>query len=389
MKIPQRVRAIELPQFDVLNDIANRWRANGADVITLGQGLPGFDPPAIAVDALRMAVDDGSSHIYSSDAGTPELRSAIAESLAPLGASVRADSEIIVTAGGNQALQLALTTLIDPGDEVVLVSPFFLNHEMAVRSVGAIPVEAPVPASRAFVPSWDDVVPHLTAHTRAVVLVTPSNPTGAVTPPEEVQRFIRECAHRDIVLFVDETYLRFVYDGLPATALAAADWRDTVVIVGSFSKQFAITGWRCGYLIANAEVIAEAMKIQDVMVICAPVPVQRAVAAVLEREPDYPRRWLPELRQRRDLLVDRLAALPGVTPVRPSGAFFVMARFDGMQDSRAGALDLIDRQQVVTIPGGFFGRAGEGYLRLSYGAASMERLETACTRVAEFLAVRR
>ena len=386
MKIPQRVRNIELPQFDVLNEIAAKWRAKGADVITLGQGLPGFDPPRAAVDALRAAVDDGASHIYSADAGTPEIRRALARSLAPLGADVDPDNEIIITAGGNQALQLALTTLIDPGDEVVLVSPFFLNHEMAVRSVGGVPVEAAVPASRDFVPTWDDVAAHVTSRTRAVLLVSPSNPTGAVTPAQEVQRMIAECAARNIILFVDETYLRFVYDGEPATALAARNWRDTVVIIGSFSKQFAITGWRCGYLIANADVIAEAMKIQDIMVICAPVPVQRAVAAVLDQEPDHARRWLPELRQRRDLLVSKLAAIPGVTPIRPSGAFFVMARIDGMTDSRKGALDLIERQQVVTIPGGFFGKAGEGYLRISYGAATADRLEIAVERLAAYIA---
>jgi aspartate/methionine/tyrosine aminotransferase len=385
VKVPSRVRRIELPQFDVLNDIAAGWRARGADVITLGQGLPGFEPPPIALAALHSAVDDGSSHIYSADAGMPALRTALARSLSVLGADVDPAREIIITAGGNQALQLALTTLIDPGDEVVLISPYFLNHEMAVRSVGGVPVEAPVPASGGFVPRWEDVAVHLTPRSRAVILVSPSNPTGAVTPPDEVARIAAECATRNLVFFVDETYLRFTYDVEPATALASRTWRENVVVIGSFSKQFAITGWRCGYLIANADVIAEATKIQDVMVICAPVPVQRAVTAVLEEEPDYSRRWLPELRQRRDLLLERLAGLPGVTPVAPAGAFFVMAHIEGMPDSRAGALDLIERHQIVTIPGAYFGAAGEGYLRISYGAATQDRLTTACSRMAEFL----
>jgi aspartate/methionine/tyrosine aminotransferase len=372
--IPPRVRAIELPQFDILNDIAAKWRAKGADVITLGQGLPGFEPPAVAIDALRASLQDRATHIYSADAGTPELRSALAASLSPLGARVDADREIIITAGGNQALQLALTTLIDPGDEVILVSPFFLNHEMAVQAVGGVPVEAPVPASRGFVPSWDDIAPHVRPGTRAVLLVTPSNPTGAVTPPDELARIARECATRGLVLFVDETYLRFTYDAPSQTALAIAEWRDTVVVIGSFSKQF--------------EVIAEAMKIQDVMLICAPVPVQHAVTAVLVREPEYASRWLPELAGRRDLLMELLAKIPGVTPVRPSGAFFVMARIEGMTDSRAGALDLIEQHQVVTIPGAFFGRAGEGYLRISFGAAALDRLQAATTRLAAHVSVR-
>ena len=388
MKIPPRVRSIELPQFDVLNDLASKWRAKGKDVITLGQGLPGFDPPAAALQGLKRAVDDGSSHIYSSDAGTPELRRALATSLTPLHADVDPAAEIIITAGANQALQLALTTLVDPGDEVVLVSPFFLNHQMAVQSVAAIPIEAPAPADRAFVPSWDDISPHVTAKTRAVLLVTPSNPTGAVIPASELARIVSECAARDLIVFVDETYLRFTYDAPPFTALALPHWRDSVVVIGSFSKQFAITGWRCGYLIANSAVTAEAMKIQDVMVICAPVPVQRAVTAVLEHEADYPQRWLPELRDRRDFIVEALGSIPGITPVRPSGAFFLMARIERISDSRSLALELIHHQQVVTIPGAFFGKAGEGFLRISYGAATRERLSEATQRIASFLGSR-
>jgi aminotransferase len=386
MRIPQRVRDIELPQFDLLNNIAAKWRDKGADVITLGQALPGFPPPATAIEALRRALDDPASQIYSSDAGIPELRRGLASWLADLNGSVDPDNEVIITAGGNQAFQLALTTLIDPGDEVVLVSPYFLNHEMAVRSVAAVPVEAPTAATRAFQPAWDDIAPHITTRTAAIVLVSPSNPTGAVVSPPELERIVAECAARDLFVLVDETYLRFHYDSEPATAVALNAWRHNVVVVGSFSKAFAITGWRCGYFLANATVTAEAMKIQDCMVICASVPVQRAVATVLEREPDYPMRWRDDLRRRRDFLTNTLRMIPGVEPVKPAGGFFVMARFDGIADSRSAALALIDKQQVVTIPGAFFGRAGEGYLRISYGAATSDRLATACARIAEFLA---
>ena len=386
MRIPERVRAIELPQFDVLNDVAASWRARGADVITLGQALPGFAPPAIAVDALKKSLDDAASHIYSSDAGTPELRTALAAALAAHGGRVDPEREIIITAGGNQAFQLALTTLVVPGDEVVLAAPYFLNHEMAVRSVGAIPIEAPVPPHRGFKTTWDDLAPHVSIRTRAVVLVTPSNPTGAVIERTELQQIVGECASRDVLVMVDETYMQFVYDTAPFTAAALGGWNKNVVIVGSFSKAFAITGWRCGYLLAHPDAIAEAMKIQDCMVICAPVPVQHAIAAVLEQEPDYPKRWLPELKERRDFLVDALRSIERVEPVTPSGGFFVMAKIAGCPDSRATAMELIEQKQVVTIPGRFFGESGEGYLRMSYGAAPLARLREACDRIAQHLA---
>ena len=156
-------------------------------------------------------------------------------------------------------------------------------------------------------------------------------------------------------------------------------------MLGSFSKAYAITGWRCGYLIAPAAVIGEAMKIQDCMLICAPVPVQRAITAVLEQEPRYPQRWLPELKERRDFLVSALAAINGIDAVKPAGGFFVMAKVAGCRDSRALAMDLIEKQHVVTIPGRFFGETGEGYLRLSYGAATIDRLREACARLARFV----
>jgi aminotransferase len=388
MRIPQRVRAIELPQFDVLNDLAATWRAKGADVIALGQALPGFDPPPTAIAAMRAALDDSDAHVYSADAGLPELRRALAASLEPLGGRIDADAEVIITAGGNQAFQLALTTLIDPGDEVILASPYFLNHEMAVRSVAAVAVEAPAAATRSFEPAWEDLAPHVSRRSAAVVIVSPSNPTGAVVRPAELQRIVDECAARDLIVFIDETYLRFSYDSPPAPAASLPRWRDNVVVIGSFSKAFAITGWRCGYLMAAGPIIAEAMKIQDCMVICAPVPVQRAVATVLQAEPDYPARWLPELRARRDVLVAALDAIPAVHPVKPAGGFFVMAAVEGVSDSRAFARDLVDGQQVVTIPGAFFGAAGEGHLRLSYGAAPRERLRVACERLACFLDAR-
>jgi aspartate/methionine/tyrosine aminotransferase len=385
MRIPEHVRAIEHPQFDVLNAVAANWRARGADVINLGQALPGFAPPQTAIEALRTSVGEPSSHVYSADAGTSELRAALARSIEALGGRVDPEREIIITAGGNQAFQLALTTLIQPGDQVVLPGPYFLNHEMAVRSVGALPIEAPVPSERRFVPDWDDIAPHVTRRTRAVVLVTPSNPTGAVIARDQLQRIVEACADRDLLVIVDETYLRFVYDGEPTTAASIQGWTRNVLVVGSFSKSYAITGWRCGYLLGHADAIAQALKIQDCMVICAPVPVQHAITAVLEREPEYPRQWLGELRARRDGLVRALGRSERLLPVLPAGGFFVMLRIAGCSDSRTLAMDLIEQEQVVVIPGRFFGASGEGYVRLSYGAAALERLGEAAERIGHFV----
>ncbi|MEW6320170.1 MAG: pyridoxal phosphate-dependent aminotransferase [Acidobacteriota bacterium] len=423
MRLPARVRSIEEPQFDLLNTLAARHRARGADVITLGQAIPGFAPPASALAALRAAADDTTSHVYSADAGTAELRAALAEHLsriaservqkvpqgsqgfrqAPGGSdgfakSANPEREMIITAGGNQAFQLALMTLVDAGDEVLLPAPFFLNHQMAIQSVGAVPVEVPLDPASGFVPTWEAIAGHVTAKTRAIVLCSPSNPTGAVTPPAELQRIVDHCRTHDLVCLIDETYLRFVYDDEPFPATALTAWRDAVAVIGSFSKAYAVTGWRLGYLIANEDVIAQAMKIQDSMLICASVPIQIAMTTALRQEPDYPVRYLDELKDRRDYLLAALRAVPGLRPVAPGGGFFVMvemangggrrAKDSGRTSARSRevALALIEQEHVVTIPGRFFGETGEGFLRLSYGNAPRARLEEAVARLGRFFA---
>jgi len=387
IRIPAHITNISEPQFDVLNQLADRRRARGAEVENLGQALPGFPPPPVAVAALQKSLADGESHIYSSVAGTMELREALAARLADnFGAEIDPASEVIITAGGNQAFMLAMLTLVSPGDEIVLPSPYFLNHEMAVRIVGATPVEAPIPAEHGFVPTWADLEPHLSPRTRGIVLVTPANPTGAVIPRATLEVIVREARARQLFVAIDETYKDFVYEGAATVGAALPLWRETVVSCGSFSKSYGITGWRCGYFVAPPHVRAQAMKIQDTMVICAPVPVQKAITAILREAGDYPQQFVPELTRRRALVLEKLRAIPGVHPVAPGGGFFVMAHVDGVADSETLAHRLIEQALVVCMPGRFFGAAGEGYLRLCYSAVPTDRLAAACDRIAAMLA---
>ena len=287
--IPARVRSISLPPFDVLNTKAANLRAAGHDVITLGQGVPGFGPPAAAIDAARRALASPATHLYCADAGLSSLRSVLCDRLREHhGIDATAD-DVIVTAGGNQAFMLAATTLLDPGDEVILSTPYFVNHEMALRAIGAVPVEACVYEAQGFRTRWMDIEPHITSRTRAVVLCTPSNPTGAVIAADDLTKIVLELRARGIVVLCDETYMHFVYDAavtdqarsagragganaagagilVSPSAAAIEGWRDNVVVLGTFSKSFGMTGWRLGYLLAGAAVCAQAIKIQDAMI---------------------------------------------------------------------------------------------------------------------------
>jgi aspartate/methionine/tyrosine aminotransferase len=300
--------------------------------------------------------------------------------------------ELIITAGGNQAFMLAAMTLVDPGDEVILPSPYFVNHEMTLRAIGAVPIEAPLQEAHGFRTRWSDVEPYLTSRTRAVVLCTPGNPTGAVIDGPELKRIVFELASRGIVLFCDETYRHFVHDGVKgsarpaesASAAAVASRHENVVVIGTFSKSFGMTGWRVGYMLAGRGICDQALKIQDAMIICAPVISQIAAEAAVRENWNYAHEFDAELRVRRQILAGALERIPRLHWTPTSGAFFAFVRVDGCGDSVSLAAGILERAHVVTIPGAAFGRSGEGYLRLSYGSATREELTEACDRLRRF-----
>lgn len=383
-RIPRRTARIAPAQFDILNTRAAKLRADGHPVISLGQALPGFGPPPCAVAATREALERPTTHVYSADAGLTSLREALCTKLTADAGTALGPEEIIITAGGNQAFMLALMTLVDPGDEVLLPAPYFVNHEMAIAAFGAMPKEVPLAEEHGFVPRWQDLEPHLSSRTRAVVVCTPSNPTGAVVPRHDMEILARELAARSVVLLVDETYGRFVYDAECSTAVAIEQWRDNCVVIGTFSKSFGMTGWRVGYLLAPEPVCEQAIKIHDAMIICAPVPCQVGVEAALRAAWDYPQSFVPELVARRNVVAEEVKRIPRLRWTTTGGGFFAFVGVDGCRDSVALARDILERVHVVTIPGSTFGRSGEGFIRLSYSAVSRQDLREALDRLRRF-----
>ena len=388
-KIPERIRHIELPPFDPLNERAAQLRAQGHHVISLGQALPFFGPPPPALAAARAAMDTPDVNIYSTDPGLLSLREALAVRLRETLQTVCGAQDLVITAGANHAFTLALTTLVDPGDEVVLPAPYFTNHQMAVAALGAVPVDAPVSDRETFAIRWEDLEPHLTARTRAVALCTPSNPTGAVLDPAEGERIVRELAARGIVLISDETYMHFVYGRPHWSAASVPAWRENVVVLGTFSKSFGMMGWRLGFMLADSAVCDHAVKIQDAMIICAPKISQIAGEAAVRESWAYPQSFAAEFIERRRIMQQGLAAVSRLHWTPTNGGFFAFARVTGCDDSAAMAIELLERAHVITIPGAAFGRAGEGHLRLSYGAVPVHDLREAIQRLARFLEERR
>lgn len=386
MRIPTRIQDIELPPFDPLNRRASELRAAGHHVISLGQAVPFFAPPEPALRAARAAVDMPDVNRYATDPGLPSLRSALATRLAAAFGNAIAGDDLVITAGANHAFTLALTTLVDPGDEVILPAPWFTNHQMAVAALGATPIDAPIADRATFSVRWTDIEPHLTPRTKAIVLCNPSNPTGAPIDADEGARIIGEAAKRDLVVFSDETYMHFVYEGAHWSAASVPGWRRNVVVIGTFSKSFGMMGWRVGFVLADASVCEQVVKVQDAMIICAPVISQMMAEAAVKDSWSYTASFHDELKQRRRVLAEGLAAIPGAqwTPTR--GGLFAFARFAGVGDSTRLSHDLVERAHVVTIPGAAFGPSGERYLRLSYGYANSEELTEAVQRLRRFFA---
>jgi aminotransferase len=386
--VPSSIRGIELPPFDPLNLRAAELRDQGHHVISLGQAVPFFAPPAAALDAARAALDTPQVHRYVTDQGLPRLREALAARLSSMADGGLSADDLVITAGGNHAFTLAVTTLVAPGDEVVLPSPYFTNHQMAIVARGAVPVEAPIADPR-FTLRWSDLEPHVGTRTKAVVLCNPSNPTGMPVPAAEGRRLISELAARDIAVISDEAYMHFVYEGEHWSAASVAGWRRNVSVVGTFSKSFGMMGWRVGFLLADAAVCAQVVKVQDAMIICAPSISQMAALAAVSDCWTHALTFHDELRRRRAALVDGLRGVRGVQCDASAAGLFAFARVDACVDSAQLARQLLEDAHVVSIPGRAFGRAGEGCLRLSYGYANAAEIANACERVDRFLAARR
>lgn len=384
MRIPARIREMDLPPFDSLAQRAAELRRQGHHVINLGQAVPFFPPPQSALAGAQAALALPETHRYATDPGLPSLRRMLAKRLSEsLHAALEPD-QLIVTVGANQAFTLALTTLVSAGDEVVLPGPYFANHHMMVRAVGATAVEAPTADRRTFAIRWSDIAPHLSSRTRMIVLVNPSNPTGAALDPADGREIVAEAAARGLIVVSDEAYMHFVYEGDHWSAASVPGWQDTVVVIGTLSKSLGMMGWRVGFMLADRAVCQQAVKVMDAMIICAPVISQMAAEAAVREDWPYADGFLDELRARRRVLADGLAAIPGVGWTPGRGGLFAFARIAGCTNSGQLAQDLMEEAHLVTMPGWSFGASGEGHLRLSFGFATQDELREATQRLAAF-----
>ncbi len=390
MRLAARVGRIRESATLRVSRRAAELRAQGVDVIDFGAGEPDFASPAVAVEAARRALADGFTK-YTPNAGIPALRRAVAERYQRDFAAPWTAAQTLIAVGGKGALFETALALLEEGTEVVLHTPAWVSFAEQIRFAGASVVEVATDGSDGFAIRAEPLLAALTPRTRAVLLNSPCNPTGGVMAPEEAERLVAECARRGVLVISDETYERFVYEGTPfSLASLAAQFPDTVVLIGSFSKTYAMTGWRLGYL-AGPQPLVDAVACIQGHATSNPTSFAMvgALAALEQAEPEV-RAMIAEYRVRRDLLVPRLNALPGVRCAPPAGAFYAFPDVSGTFGGEiGGSLDfaerLLEEEAVALVAGEAFG--SDRHVRISF-ACSRQALDSGLDRLARFLARR-
>jgi len=354
------------------------------DVISLGIGEPDFVTPKPILDAGIHALKMGETH-YTSNAGIFELREALSQHLGQLyGVFYNPKDEIVITVGVSEALYLALTAILNPGEEVIIHTPCFVSYESEIILAGGVPVVLPCKVDSAFQLSPTALEAMVTSRTKAILLSYPNNPTGAVASREVLQAVAEIAEKHDLVVISDEIYDQLVYGVDHVCFASLPEMKKRTITLGGLSKNYAMTGWRIGYAAAPPEILQGLLRIHQYTIMSAPTSAQIAGIEALKHGAEHVEAMRFEYNRRRELIVSGLNQL-GLPTFEPRGAFYAFPKvsISGMTDETF-AEQLLAEEKVAVVPGSAFGAAGEGFVRCSY-ATAYEKIEEALERMAHFV----
>ncbi|MGB9799330.1 MAG: pyridoxal phosphate-dependent aminotransferase [Thermanaerothrix sp.] len=379
--LSQRVVSLKPSGIRRFFDIA----ATMKDVISLGIGEPDFDTPPSVIEAGIQALRNGQTH-YTSNAGILELRQALAAHLERLyGVSYDPQTEIIITVGGSEALYLAATALLDPGDEVIIPTPCFVSYQAQVYLAGGVPIEIPCRMEDNFDVNPQAIEAAITPRTKAILIGFPNNPTGAVATRERLLEIARLAEKHDLIVISDEIYDRLVYGGHQHVCFPSLPgMKGRSLLLGGFSKDYAMTGWRIGYACGPQHVMQGLLRVHQYTVMSAPTMSQIAALTALYDRDEAVQMMVEEYDRRRRLIVSELNRM-GLPTFEPKGAFYAFPKVSvtGLDDETF-AQRLLQEEHVAVVPGSAFGAGGEGFVRCSY-ATAYEKIEEALRRIERFL----
>ncbi len=350
-----RVKNIELSGIRKIFDLAQ------GEVINLGLGEPDFHPPDVVKDAIYEGVKKGYNK-YGPSKGFIELRELIAEKYSKYG-DFTADN-VLITVGATEGFMSTILSTINPGDEVLYPDPGFVLYKPHTRIAEGKPVSYPLYQENEFIPTQEDIEKRITKKTKAMILNSPNNPTGGVLDNKDIKMLIDIAEDNNLLLISDEVYFNLVYDTEPKTFLGKYD---NLIFINSFSKEFAMTGWRLGYIIAPKEYIEQIGKIHYYTVACPQSPIEYAAIIAIKKAPTYVEMMKKEFKKRRDLIYSLLKKIDGVEPNLPRGAFYMFPKVHAKNVEKV-VMETVKRG-VLCTPGNAFGKNADNHIRFSYAAS--------------------
>lgn len=380
----QRMQRVQDP---IIPHIGSLIRSNPG-TISLGQGVVHYPPPSLAKQYVDKFWEDPKNHLYAPVDGIAPLKTAIVDKLAKDSDIHVSDQHcVVVTAGGNMAFLNALFAITEPGDEIILLAPFYFNHDMAIAMLGCKTVVVAVDDSYQI--DFDKLQAAITPKTKAIVTNSPNNPTGAVYPKEALAEVNKLCANHNIYHINDEAYEYFTYDDVehfsPGSLPNAADH---TISLFSLSKSFGFAGWRIGYMVAPANLQLALMKAQDTNLINATVASQHAALGALEAGGAYPKSYLDGLTEVRTMVLERLKSIADICTVpHTTGAFYAFIKVDTQMPALVLAERLIAEYKIAVIPGSAFGMSDGCYLRIAFGALQKDTVEEGIGRLVRGLRI--
>lgn len=384
--ISKRVQKIVISPIKEMSILADDFHEKtGVDIISFGQGIPCFDTPEYIKEGIRNALEEISTAKYTLEPGITELRELIAGFLMSSREikNIDAKKEVMVTSGCQEAVACALASIIDEGDEVLLFSPDYASHIEQIIQFGGVPMFVPLAEDEGWKFNISQLKQKITKKTKAIIFSNPSNPTGMVLDKEDMRELADIAKANDLIIIADETYDFLLYENRKHLSPASLeDIRDRVILCGSFSKKYALTGYRVGYAFSDSGMIDHMLKVHDAIAICAPAISQKAAIAALEGPQDSVAEFVGKLSGNRELMCKKLDEMNDVFEYqKPYGAYYILVKYKIPDlDSFDVALKILHEAHVITIPGAAFGPTGEGHIRLSF-ACRPEEIEEGFKRL--------
>jgi len=361
-----------------------QMKSQGIEIVDFSWGEPDFDTPLHIREAAKKAIDDGYTH-YTPSRGLPELLEAIGEKLQLENQlEIEPYQHVIVTPGAKQAILVSLMATLDDEDEVIIFDPCWMSYHDMITMAGGKPIRVPTYETNGFIPTRQSITDKITKQTKIILINNPCNPTAAVWSLEDLRMLGEVAIEYDLLVLSDEVYEKVIFDNHEFVSIASLEgMADRVITVNGFSKAFAMTGWRIGYVVAPEEVTDSILKIQEHSATCACAFAQKGAVAALSGPKEPVGRMIKEYQRRRDFLLGGLSEIDRVSSCSIQGTFYLFLNIKALNMSSAAAADFFLRQaRVAMIPGSAFGPSGEGYLRISF-STSQSNIDEGLSRISK------